>query len=232
MEEKLVLSQTVNPDVVHKEGEKIKVNIELTNVSPETIGDILLKSAFDNLGKMGKAVSSKDLVNCKNILNGITVPSLNPGETITVSYEIVAKKTEDKKVPVTTTACANEITAGATSVVHCKPFTRYATVSASICTEDIGCVEEVFVEKESIRCSESCDDTVISVGLFIGIKYETCSGKNKIAKRHETALFVVPTECFDPDKLKISVQKICTSCREFAQCITVYLKADFGHCKP
>lgn len=228
MEEKLVLAQTVSPDVVYKEGEKIKVDIELTNVSAEAIGNITLKSSSENLGKLGKSVSSKGSANGKNIANGITVASLNPGETVTVSYEVVTGKAEEKKVPVTTTACAQEITAGTTSIVHCKPFTRYATVSASICTEDIGCVEEVFVEKESIRYADSCGDTVISVGFFIGIKYESCDGKNKIAKRHETALFVVPTEYFDPDNLSVSVQKICSSCRDFAQCITVYLKANFG----
>lgn len=232
MENNLLLVQTVTPSVVYTSDETVKVNIELTNTSTETISGITVTSQYGNLGTISGSVSVNGTENSVDTASGIKIASLGPGETALMSYELAVNNISQKNVSIVTSAengtCA--AAAGATSVVVLSPYARYLDVSSSICTEEIGCVEEVFVEKESIRYSDTCDAVTVSVGLFIGIKYESCKGKNKVAKRHETVSFIVPTEYFNPENLNVSVQKICSSCRDFAQCITVYLKASFMPC--
>ncbi len=228
MDEKLVLLQSVTPDVVYKVGDRVTVNITLTNAGNISLTDVVLKSSCDECLELVSFESSKE-VKRSDIAKGIVFSSLEAGETVEVSYELEVVSIDTKRVVIATTAEILCETQTATSTIYFSPFTRYATAQASICTEDIGCVEEIFVEKEAVRFAPNCDDILVTVGLFIGIRYETCEGKNKTARRYETVSFLVPSEYFNPDALSVSVQKICTSCREYAQCVTCYLRVDFGN---
>ena len=57
MENNLLLVQTVTPSVVYTSDETVKVNIELTNTSTETISGITVTSQYGNLGTISGSVS-------------------------------------------------------------------------------------------------------------------------------------------------------------------------------
>lgn len=229
MEEDLIIVQTVTPNVVYTANETVTVNIEVTNTTDEVLNNVTVTSGYTNLGTLQGQVLVNGAPSAEDIANRIVIATLGPGETVNISYEVLVTDITQRQVSITTTAsdAAGTVTAAETSIVYVSPYTRYTSVSASICTEDIGCVEEVFVEREPVRYVNTCDTTVITAGFYIGIKYENCKGKNKTARRHEMATFTVPTDMFNPDTLEVNVNRICTACRDYAQCITVYLSADF-----
>ena len=229
MEEGLVIVQTVTPNVVYTANETVTVDIEVTNTTNNVLNNVTVTSSYANLGTLQGQVLVNGIPSETDIADGIEIATLGPGETATISYELLVTNITQRPVSITTTAsdAAATTSAAETDVVYVSPYTRYTSVSASICTEDIGCVEEVFVEREPVRYVNTCDTTVITAGFYIGIKYENCKGKNKTARRHEMATFTVPTNMFNPDTLEVNVNRICTACRDFAQCITVYLSADF-----
>ena len=229
MDEDLIVVSSVNPNVVYTANETVTVFLEVTNTSNEALENVTVTSNYTNLGTLQGSVLVNGLPTGDDIASGVSIASIGPGETVTISYEVLVTDLTQRPVSITTTAsdAAGTATAAATSIVYVSPYTRYTSVSASICTEDIGCVEEIFVEREPVRYVNTCDTTVITAGFFIGIKYENCKGKNKTAKRHEMATFTVPTDMFNPDTLEVNIDRICTACRDYAQCVTVYLSADF-----
>lgn len=229
MEDNLKIVETVTPNIIYDDTEPVTVNIEVTNNTDAALTDITLTSDYSGVGTLNgtATLNGEPTADPKA---GITIPSLAIGETATIVYTLTpAELTANRRATIVTTTDGAAAAAGAvvSDQVYISPFKRYASVSTSICTENIGCVEEVFVEKEPVRFQTTCDNVVITMGMFIGIKYESCTGKAKTARRHETVTFTVPERYFNEDTLQVNIDRICTSCREFAQCITVYLSASF-----